>query len=98
MRLYGSHFLHLFHSNIRHPISLAHHDFTVISQDAKFVFPLEYISCRHATSREVLRDVKPRNKCPGCDHFSKFPVITESIRLFCFPFQMGVSKGLKVLQ
>ena len=27
--------------------------------------------------------------------FSKLPVITGSVKLFCFPFQMGVSKGLR---
>ena len=30
--------------------------------------------------------------------FSKLPVITGPVRLFCFPFQMGVSKGLKIVQ
>ena len=30
--------------------------------------------------------------------FSKLPVITGPIKLFCFPFQMGVSKGLKIVQ
>ena len=27
--------------------------------------------------------------------FSKLPVITEPVKLFCFPFQMGVSKRFK---
>ena len=30
--------------------------------------------------------------------FSKLPVITGPIKLFCFPFQMGVSEGLKIMQ
>ena len=30
--------------------------------------------------------------------FSKLPVITGPVKLFCFPFQMGVSKVLKVIQ
>ena len=30
--------------------------------------------------------------------FSKLPVITGPVKLFCFPFQMGVSKGLKIGQ
>ena len=29
---------------------------------------------------------------------SKLPVITGPVRLFCFPFQMGVSKVLKIVQ
>ena len=34
---------------------------------------------------------------PGA-HFLKFPVITGPFKLFCFPFRMGVSKGLKIVQ
>ena len=34
---------------------------------------------------------------PGA-RFSKLPVITGPIKLFCFPFQMRVSKGLKIVQ
>ena len=34
---------------------------------------------------------------PG-DRFSKLPVITGPVKLFCFPFQMGVSKGLNITQ
>ena len=30
--------------------------------------------------------------------FSKLPVITEPVKLFCFPFQMRVSKGFKIGQ
>ena len=30
--------------------------------------------------------------------FSKLPVITGPVKLFCFPFQMGVSKGSKIVQ
>ena len=30
--------------------------------------------------------------------FSKLLVITGPVKLFCFPFQMGVSKLLKVIQ
>ena len=29
--------------------------------------------------------------------FSKLPVITGSVKLFCFPFQTGVSKVLKIM-
>ena len=34
---------------------------------------------------------------PGA-RFSKLPVITGPVKMFCFPFQTGVSKGLKVVQ
>ena len=34
---------------------------------------------------------------PGA-HFSKLPVITGPVKLFCFPFQMGVSNGLNIVQ
>ena len=34
---------------------------------------------------------------PGA-RFSKLPVITGPVKLFCFPFQMGVSKLLKIIQ
>ena len=30
--------------------------------------------------------------------FLEAPVITGSVKLFCFPFQMGVSEGLKIVQ
>ena len=30
--------------------------------------------------------------------FSKLPVIAGPVKLFCFPFQMGVSKLLKIIQ
>ena len=30
--------------------------------------------------------------------FSKLPVITGPVKLFCFPFQTGVSKVLKIIQ
>ena len=30
--------------------------------------------------------------------FSKLPVITGPVKLFCFPFQMGVSAGLEIVQ
>ena len=35
--------------------------------------------------------------CPGAC-FSKLPVIAGPVKLFCFPFQMGVSKLLKIIQ
>ena len=34
---------------------------------------------------------------PGA-RFSKLPVITGPVKLFCFPLRMGVSKGLKIVQ
>ena len=34
---------------------------------------------------------------PGA-RFSKLPVITGPVKLFCFPFQMGVSKVLTIVQ
>ena len=40
---------------------------------------------------------KHRYKSPGAC-FSKLPVITGPVKLFCFPFQMGVSKLLKIIQ
>ena len=30
--------------------------------------------------------------------FSKLPVITGPVKLFCFSFQVGVSEGLKIVQ
>ena len=30
--------------------------------------------------------------------FSKLPVIAGPVKLFCFPFQTGVSKVLKIIQ
>ena len=35
--------------------------------------------------------------CPGA-RFSKLPVITGPVKLFCFSFQVGVSEGLKIVQ
>ena len=35
--------------------------------------------------------------CAG-DRFLKLPVIIGPVKLFCFPFKMGVSKGLKIVQ
>ena len=34
---------------------------------------------------------------PGAS-FLKLRIITRPIKLFCFPFQMGASKGLKIVQ
>ena len=34
----------------------------------------------------------------GLFRFSKLPVITGPVKLFCFPFQMGVSKVLTIVQ
>ena len=34
---------------------------------------------------------------PGA-RFSKLPVITGPVKLFCFSFQLGVSEGLKIVQ
>ena len=34
---------------------------------------------------------------PGA-RFSKLPVIAGPVKHFCFPLQMGVSKGLKIIQ
>ena len=34
---------------------------------------------------------------PGA-HFLKLLVITGPVKLFCFPFQMGVSKVLNIIQ
>ena len=35
--------------------------------------------------------------CPGA-RFSKLPVITGLVKLFCISFQMRVSKSLKIVQ
>ena len=47
------------------------------------------------------RQVLPKNKTqflgPGA-RFSKLPVTIGPVKLFCFPFQMGVSKVLKIIQ
>ena len=37
-----------------------------------------------------------RTTRPGA-RFSKFPVTTGPIKLFCFPFQIRISKGLRIL-
>ena len=41
-------------------------------------------------------------KVVGCNtsgaRFSKLPVITGPVKLFCFSFQVGVSEGLKIVQ
>ena len=34
---------------------------------------------------------------PGA-RFSKLPVITGPVKLFCFPIQIGVSEGLKIVR
>ena len=34
---------------------------------------------------------------PGA-RFSKLPVITGPVKLFCFSFQVGVAEGLKIVQ
>ena len=34
---------------------------------------------------------------PGT-RFSKLPIITGPVKVFCFPFQMRVSEGLKTVQ
>ena len=34
---------------------------------------------------------------PGA-RFSKLPIITGPVKVFCFPFQMRVSEGLKTVQ
>ena len=36
-------------------------------------------------------------RAPGA-RFSKLPVITGPVKLFCFPFQTGASEGLKIVQ
>ena len=36
-------------------------------------------------------------KLPGA-RFSKLPLITGPVKLFCFPLRMGVSKVLKIVQ
>ena len=36
-------------------------------------------------------------KRPGA-HFSKLPIITGPVKVFCFPFQMRVSEGLIIVQ
>ena len=36
-------------------------------------------------------------QAPGA-RFSKLPVITGPVKLFCFSFQVGVSEGLKIVQ
>ena len=41
---------------------------------------------------QLLTGFEPRAR------FSKLPVIIGPVKLFCFPFQIGVSKGLKVVQ
>ena len=51
----------------------------------------------HVFSLSVIRFVQDLQcKCPGA-RFSKLPVITGPVKLFCFPFQMGVSKLLKII-
>ena len=38
-----------------------------------------------------------RNRDTPGARFSKLPVITWPVKLFCFPLRMGVSKGLKIV-
>ena len=48
-------------------------------------------------SLRLLFTEKGRDNESGA-RFSKLPVITGPVKLFCFPFQMGVSKGSKIVQ
>ena len=45
----------------------------------------------------VLHDIFSSFCRPGA-RFSKLPVITGPVKLFCFSFQVGVSEGLKIVQ
>ena len=45
----------------------------------------------------AIENPRPGGKGPGT-RFSKLPVITGPVKLFCFPFQMGVSEDLKTVQ
>ena len=47
--------------------------------------------CAYSTSLTTMQ-------CGPGARFSKLPVITGPVKLFCFPFQMGVSKLLKIIQ
>ena len=40
---------------------------------------------------------RPTELTPGA-RFSKLPIITGPVKVFCFPFQMRVSEGLKTVQ
>ena len=70
MCLYGSHFQHLFDSNISQPMLSTHHDFSL---DTVFVFAREYIERQHSLpSRNIQRSPawheakKPVSRlCPG---------------------------------
>ena len=64
--------------------------------------------CRGRKTREPAGERNPPSKArtnnklnpdmtPGA-RFSKLPVITGPVKLFCFPFQMRVSTGLKIVQ
>ena len=46
---------------------------------------------------EIARRRNGRVDIPGA-RFSKLPVIIGPVKLFCFPFQMVVSKVLKIMQ
>ena len=45
---------------------------------------------------EIARRRNGRIDRPGA-RFSKLPVIIGPVKLFCFPFQVGVSKVLKII-
>ena len=47
---------------------------------------------------ETAESFYSRNLMETGARFSKLPVITGPVKLFCFPFQMGDSKVLTIVQ
>ena len=45
----------------------------------------------------IVSALDPRSSGPGA-RFSKLPIITGPVKLCCFPYQMGVSKGSEIVQ
>ena len=52
---------------------------------------------KNPLAREKTNNKLSLHMVPGA-RFSKLLVITGPVKLFCFPFQMGVLKLLKVIQ
>ena len=59
---------------------------------------LYYIFAHDTVMTDLALQVAEANRGGPGARFSKLMVITGPVKLFCFPFQMGVSKHLKVIR